>query len=59
MDPRYFARANRQQSWLLKTVVIVFAGFCNFILPLVVLADAPLEQLEINIGELTAILDDQ
>ena len=59
MDPRYFARANRQQSWLLKTAVIVFAGFCNFILPLVVLADAPLEQLEINIGELTAILDDQ
>jgi phospholipid transport system substrate-binding protein len=44
---------------LIKTAVIALAGVCNFIVPLVVLADVPLVQLEKDIGELTAILDDQ
>lgn len=58
MNARYSTQRDRQ-SWLIKTAVIALAGVCNFIVPLVVLADVPLVQLEKDIGELTAILDDQ
>ena len=59
MNARYSTQRNRQKLWLLQTAVIVLAAVCNFILPLVVLADVPLVQLEKDIGELTAILDDK
>ena len=58
MNARYSTQRDRQ-SWLIKTAVIALAGVCSFILPLVVLADVPLVQLEKDIGELTTILDDQ
>ncbi len=58
MNARYSTQRDRQ-SWLFKTAVIALAGVCNFIVPLVVLADVPLVQLEKDIGELTTILDDK
>ena len=58
MNARYTTQRDRQ-SWLLTTAVIALAGVCNFIVPLVVLADVPLAQLEKDIGELTIILDDK
>ena len=59
MNTRYSTKRNRQKSWLSQSAVIVFATVCYFILPLSVLADVPLAQLEKDIGELTAILDDK
>ena len=58
MNARYSTQRDRQ-SWLIKSAVIALAGVCNFIVPLVVLADVPLVQLEKDIGELTTILDDK
>lgn len=59
MNPRYSTKRNRQNSWLLQSAVIVFAAVGYFLLPVSVLADVPLAQLEKDIGELTAILDDK
>ncbi len=59
MNARYSTQQNRNKSWLFLNAVIVLVAACNFLLPLSVLADVPLAQLEKDIGELTAILDDK